>query len=258
MKSDDDVLNQIREIRDFVNEPRKHYGLFQDKPMFFQLSSSMDVIEDTELAIQAYAKKEFGEDNRKGNLYLAIYGLLQAIYVQQDAIMNLSESLGIPERTIFSYDRLVEIRNIRNDTIGHPTKRDYGNKNKDKRKRLSYHFMTWLSLSKNGFDLLSFSNEDSHESRHISTGELISDQRKYITEILEKMKNKLRDEENDHKAKFRNEKLKKYLIVVQVILLAKFTKEYSRMILVPAKAMAHWHWAVSKQCRNILLSFVRH
>ena len=176
--------------------------------MFFQLSSSMDVIEDTELAIRAYSEKAFEHDNRKGEVYLAIYGLLQAIYVQQDAIMNLSESLGIPEK-INSYKRLAEIRSIRNDSIGHPTKRGFENKsNKDERKKASYHFITRISLSKNGFDLLSHSSEGGFKNRYISTEELIADQRRYISEILEKMVKKLQQEENEHKAKFRSEKLR--------------------------------------------------
>ena len=205
MKSNEDIFNQITEIRDFVNEPRKHYGLFQDRSMFFQLSSSMDVIEDTELAIQAFSDKVFEEDNRKGELYLAIYGLLQAIYVQQDAIMSLSESLGIAEK-INSYERLIEIRNVRNDAVGHPTKRGFGKKGN--KKKVSYNFITQLSLTKHGFDLLSFSNEGEYKSEYINTTELIADQHKYIMEILKRMKNKLQNEENDHKAKFRDEKLR--------------------------------------------------
>jgi hypothetical protein len=57
MEPNEDILKLVGKIRDFVNEPRKHYGLFQDKPMFFQLTSSMDAIEDTELAIQAFSEK---------------------------------------------------------------------------------------------------------------------------------------------------------------------------------------------------------
>jgi len=210
MDSNEGVLIQIERIRDFVNEPRKHYWLFQNKPMFFQLSSSMDVIEDTELAIQAYSESVFEDENRKGELYLAIYGLLQAIYVQQDAIKHLIESLGINE-SIKSYERLVEIRNIRNDSIGHPTKKDFDDKSKKKKgekRKASYHFITRISLSKNGFDLLSRTIDGSFEHRYISTQELIADQHKYISEILEKIVKKLQHEENEHKAKFSDEKLK--------------------------------------------------
>jgi len=208
MEQDKDILGQVEIIRDYVNEPRNHYGLFQDKPMFFQLSSSMDVIEDTQLAIQAYSQNVFENDNHMGELYLAIYGLLQAIYVQQDAIINLSESLRIPEN-INSYQRLAEIRSIRNDSIGHPTKRDFEHKHKKgEKKKASYHFITRISLSKNGFDLLSWSGEGDFKSRYINIDELIADQRIYISEILEKIMKKLQQEENDHKARFRNEKLK--------------------------------------------------
>jgi hypothetical protein len=41
--------------------------------------------------------------------------------MQQDALMNLGESLGIDDK-IENYPRLKEIREIRNVSIGHPTK----------------------------------------------------------------------------------------------------------------------------------------
>src|SRR5574341_1663312 len=89
------IAGQIHEIRDFINSPRKHYGLFQNKPLFFQLASSLDVIQDTEQAIAAFSAKEFGDS--KAAHYLAVYGLLQALFVQQDAVTHLCEALTINE-----------------------------------------------------------------------------------------------------------------------------------------------------------------
>ena len=107
------------QVRDYVNNPRKHSLLYQNKQTFSQLVSSLDVIEDADEAINAYEAKEFGDS--KGAHYLAVYGLLQALYVQQDAFYNLSEALGARVNRS-DYPELRRIREIRNDSIGHPTK----------------------------------------------------------------------------------------------------------------------------------------
>ncbi len=193
------ILEQISEIREYVNAPRKHYGLFQNKPMFFQLSSSMDVIEDTESAINAFTNKDFGNSN-KNELYLGIYGLLQAIYLQQDAVINLCDALSIKE-DLKNYPKLIEIRGIRNDSVGHPTKRDV-----DRKKKIhSYNFITQMSMSKGGFELLSQFSNGEHKHKFIQINELITNQHSFISDILIKVVEKLQQEEQEHKAKYRGE-----------------------------------------------------
>lgn len=79
----------------------------------------MDVIGDTELAVSAYLEMP-AASNATGLLYLRAYGLLQVLFVQQDALKNLAESIGCPYSLPAT---LVRIRAIRNDAIGHPSKR---------------------------------------------------------------------------------------------------------------------------------------
>ena len=160
------IKKQMRQIRDFINTRRKHHELRQDKALFSQLCSSLDVIEDTEEAISAYTAKEFAES--KAAHYLAVYGLLQAIFVQQDAAFNLCESLGIQEN-IDDYPKLNEIREIRNDTIGHPTKRG--------RKRFSYNHISRVSLNHSGFKMATFfADESPVKNRKIDIPGLIAEQ----------------------------------------------------------------------------------
>jgi hypothetical protein len=136
-----------------------------------------------------------------GARYLAVYGLLQALFLQQDAVINLCESLGIPE-TIDNYPRLKEIREIRNMSIGHPTKR------KRKKGQLnSYHFISRSTLSINGFTLLSDYAGGTSESKSISIPDLIADQGEYVSDIINKVKDELEKQEAAHKEKFRMEKL---------------------------------------------------
>ncbi len=198
--SNSTIRKQENQIRQLINNPQKHYELRQNKALFSQLCSSLDVIEDTEDAISAYTEKDFGED--KPSHYLAVYGLLQAIYVQQDAVINLCESLGIKDE-INNYPKLKEIREIRNDTVGHPTKRD-----KQKGKPVSYHHISQITLNKSGFTLASYFSDGSQvQFRDIKIPELIVEQNKFISAILTTLINNLKAEEKAHKEKFRMEKL---------------------------------------------------
>jgi|SRR3990170_4171017 len=193
------VENQTKEIREYINDPRKHYKLRQNKPLFSQICSSLDVIGDTEQAITAFEAGEFG-DSTAGR-YLAIYGLLQAIYVQQDAVDNLCEGLGIPEN-IKKYPTLLQIREIRNDVVGHPTKR-----NRPKSNPTSYHHISRSSLGSTSLNIFSFSGNGTSKHRSINILGLVSEQKKYISAILSTLTGRLEAEDKAHKEKFRMEKL---------------------------------------------------
>ncbi|TAK96033.1 hypothetical protein EPO05_02660, partial [Patescibacteria group bacterium] len=117
------VATQIRNI--FNNSTikktrvhsRKHYGDWN------QFCAALDTIEDTCLAIDNFQKGT--NDLFIKNPYLAIYGLLQALFIQQDAVNYLKVSLfggkGIDWRDK-KYIELFKIRQIRNETIGHPVR----------------------------------------------------------------------------------------------------------------------------------------
>jgi len=184
-----------QEIRNFINEPRKQFNLLKNPKFWNQLCSSLDVIEDSDLAIDAYINSEFGKDD--GEKYLSLYGVLQALFLQQDAVTNLCESLGLTNNLIVN-PKLKEIRDIRNDSIGHPTKR--GNYK-------SYHFISRVTIKKFGFQLISDYENNKTTIRDISVIDLINEQRKDLSEILKKVINDLQGEEKAHKEMFKMEKL---------------------------------------------------
>jgi hypothetical protein len=197
----ENITHQLEnQIRNLINIPHRHFELRQNNALFSQLCSSLDVIEDTEDAITAFKEKDFGQD--KPSLYLTIYGLLQAIFVQQDAVVNLCEALGIKE-TIDISPNLKEIREIRNDSIGHPTKRKRPNA-----KVTSYHHITQVTLGKSGFNLTSyFSDGSSPQFTYVDISSLINEQSKYISAILTKLVISLELDEKKHRDKYRMEKL---------------------------------------------------
>jgi len=193
MQSVDELEQQIR---DFINNPRKRHALLQDTAAWNMLCSCLDTIGDSELAIGAYEKA--GNPPTVAATYLLVYGLLQALFIQQDAVENMCQALVID----YPPDKLLaEIRDIRNDSAGHPTKRGGG-------KGRAYNFIGRSSLKKDGFDLMT-TYPDNRKAlfRHVSIEPLIKDQREAMQKTLTEVLRKLKEEEANHRAKYRDQKL---------------------------------------------------
>jgi hypothetical protein len=162
------------EIRDFINRPRRQHELLADPASWNTLCSALDVIDDTELALEAYAKWE--RRSKDGEKYLLVYGALQVMEVQQDAVKYICETLGLP------YSRPKEldaIRIIRNDAIGHAM---YGKQ--DKMSKSS--FIQRFDMSQGSFTLLTvFSDRREYVRRQVYMGKLMSVQRTFVTEKLQ-------------------------------------------------------------------------
>jgi hypothetical protein len=189
-----DELEQ--QIRDFINNPRKRHALLQDTAAWNMLCSCLDTVGDTELAISTY--EQSSNPPTVGDTYLLAYGVLQALFIQQDAVENLCQALVID----YVPDKLLkEIRDIRNDSTGHPTKRGGG-------KGLAYIFIGRASLTKEGFDLMTTYPDDRRPLfRHVSIKSLIKDQRDLVQKALTEVLRKLKEEEANHRAKYRDQRL---------------------------------------------------
>ncbi|HAM38452.1 MAG: hypothetical protein A2539_00755 [Elusimicrobia bacterium RIFOXYD2_FULL_34_15] len=185
----------IQQIRDLINEPRKRYHLLKNVGLWHQLCSSMDVIEDTDSAIQFYKMQKFPKV--VGGGYLMVCGVLQALFLQQDAVKHLCESLELYYN--ITNEELKNVREIRNDSIGHPTKRDGGK---------SYHFISRITISKDGFQLMSWNKNKNIVFKDIVIVDLLNAQSRNITVILKDVIKKLKDEDKKHKEKFCMDKLK--------------------------------------------------
>lgn len=191
------IERQISNIRDLINKPRKQHLLLRDKEFWNQLCSSLDVLQDTDLALDSYLEKDFPEET--GEKYLRIYGLLQSLIVQQDAVDHLIESLSLSMPKASA--RLKDIREIRIKSIGHPTKKGRGKEEE------TYHFISRMTMHKNGFQLMSCSQSNPFEFTDVKIPALIAEQRSVIEEMLKTVIAELKKEEKQHKEKFKNEKL---------------------------------------------------
>lgn len=178
-------------VRDYINTHRYQAELLKNSSTWNQICSSLDSIGDTLYAIDAYVSTEFPKDT--GIKYIFSYGLLQALFIQQDALRHLAEAFEFP---YVANDALLRIRNIRNASIGHPTKQNHG-------KTCYHNFISRMTMSKGGFDLLRHFGAKEYESMRVDLLAMITDQLKWIKEGYEQVARRLREADRMHKEKFK-------------------------------------------------------
>jgi hypothetical protein len=197
------ISEKVNRIREIVFEPRLKQILMRKSSFWSQLGIAMYTIEDTELAIES-SEKEIKIKNDHGVLYLRTYGLLQALFLQQDAVRHLSEATDIPF-DLSDYPGLKDIRDLRNDSIGHPTKRG-GSKP-------SYHGIIRQSMSPDSFHILSIFADGNTKRREINFSEVVRNQRELIGSALDAIIKALEQEVDKHKQKFQGKSLESIFTV---------------------------------------------
>jgi hypothetical protein len=181
------------QIRECINHTRVRHQLLKDSIAWNQLCSSLDAIGDTELAFDAYAAMPNPSD---GSTYILVYGLLQALIIQQDAVRHLAESLDIP---FVPNALLSDIREVRNSSVGHPTKR-HGEPRS--------HFISRISMSKAGFQLLAvYPDHAAADFRFVDIPDLIKTQRMQLKSVMAQVVVTLHARDEEHKAMFRDKRL---------------------------------------------------
>lgn len=111
------TISQIeQDIRDLVNNSSKRAQIELVNGSWGMLISSLDIIGDTEESFDAYESLQ--EPKGFGGKYLIIYGVLQSLFIQQDAVSNIYAALGMDYQLS---PQLKTIREIRNHSSGHPT-----------------------------------------------------------------------------------------------------------------------------------------
>ena len=136
----DDIAQLSFQVRELVNRTRRISILHDDFNTWLTICSAMDVLGDTSLATSSYgslAKKSKSD----GASYLIIYGILQVLFVQQDAARTIADTLSVQLDTP---TELLSIREIRNLSVGHPTR--VGRKYPFKQGFITRYSMTPLGL----------------------------------------------------------------------------------------------------------------
>lgn len=194
------IQNQMSEFRNMLSNSLIKHKLLKTTNYWFQIHSSMDCVEDTQLAINYFKESDFPKDN--GGKYIFIYGLFQALFAQQNALKDIGEVINYNiDYKKNKYPELYKLRDIRNKIVGHPTK--IGD-NKWK----STHSIVRTSMTKTSIEYRSkYKNNHNADYEKINIKELIIIQKKEITSIINNLMNQIELRDKEIKMKFKDDKL---------------------------------------------------
>ena len=177
----------IKRIRKHIQRLERMSLLIPNRKKWIGITASIDVLEDSSWAVEYYVENDYPSD-MKGK-YLYTYGLLQALFVQQDAAENIykvffDEKIKWKEE----YSKAYVVREMRNDVTGHPLNRDN-------------HFFIYLVQMYMKKESISYLKEDVNLNRRnsvkVNLMESIEDSAKCINHVLERVLEKL---DSEHKA----------------------------------------------------------
>lgn len=134
------LAQHIDRIKEIVSNRQ---SILQNKVTWHKLQTCMNAVSATEDALESYLSETSESkpiEKEKGLLY--VYGTSQALFIQQNVIKDLCESLSLN----YPNDQdLIRIRDIRND-ITHPTDRNAPD--------IEYHNIVNVSPNADRFTLL--------------------------------------------------------------------------------------------------------
>lgn len=184
------------QIRDRINARRLQHQLLSRGADWNKLCSALDVIEDTELGLDAYLNH--AHTKNPGICYLHVYGALQLLQTQQDAVAQICSVLGVKPQTS---PKIPEVSEVRSSAVGHPVAQKEDETTKS-------NFIVRSSLSQYGFNLMTvFSDNRQFVERSVNMPKLIDEQRSALAKALQEVIFILDEAEMKHREKFRDEKL---------------------------------------------------
>jgi hypothetical protein len=175
----DKILNTVSDyndlLKDIINcKPVKEYYYSTLSPdQWVQLCAAMDVVRDSQRAINKY--REIDQINYIHGDALYIYGLLNAFYLQQEAVKTIYEFIFEKELKFYSlYPNIDEIKKYRND-VCHATNRKQGKEQ---------IIMSPRTVTKHGFDYLKYTTSDGKRKLHVNIDDCLAKQAHEIKAIL--------------------------------------------------------------------------
>lgn len=166
--------------------------------------SALDAIEDTDEAIHAFtalSQPRKRPSDLTGLRYLAFYGVLQALYIQQDALTGLHKSLSIPF-DLKNHPAIRIARNLRNGSIGHPTEQTRG------QPQTSSNFLAQITMDDPTSILFMKAFADgSTDTERIDLVTVIARQAAEVNSILMVVTEELQRRVAEHRARFMNDRM---------------------------------------------------
>ena len=176
-------MKLLTELRRHLNDsPAVHWHLYRKQDRWLRATSALDVAEDTCEAIAAYGS--LPSEQPIGVTYIALYGLLQCMYVQQDALIALvgcfagltTPGKPIPQFRWEDYPEWKIVRTVRNEVAGHPS---------ETRQPPAVHGIVRMTISLDEFRYLSSLISDGKlESKAANTRQLMEAQHTAAERLL--------------------------------------------------------------------------
>lgn len=119
-----DAFSQLWHAKTSVWSGQHHCG-FDTADQHLAFCTAKDWLQDTSEALLIHRRKGFSDDPYLA--YIKFWGVLQAIYIQQDAISELNYAVCGQRLTQDKQpDAWKAIRNYRNILVGHPNSKSHG------------------------------------------------------------------------------------------------------------------------------------
>ena len=192
-------ISKIRELT--IIKPILKSLLLKDQKKWNLMCGSLNAIESTQLAVDSYNSLKKDGIKDLGLEYLIVYGLFQALYVQQDSMCNLCKSVNVPmpKRNLKAkYPELYEVRELRNKGIGHPTPND-----KDEKKDTHS-----ILIEGDSIKLHSYTEAGEFSFSTYKISECIETQNQSLCTIIQQVIKKMKSMEQKHKDKYMQNKLR--------------------------------------------------
>lgn len=198
----------IQETCNYLNN-EIHNKLFKinhlnSETEYVKAFTSLDVIDDCQNAIEEFENITGNSIQERSTLY--IYGVLQALYCQQDGLFHLYKAISNVQMKncyeLFNeFNFAHEIREVRDDIAGHPTNRKNGKE---------HYFIAKGSNTKDKFTYIGYT--PAFRKVDVDLKSFISEQNKFTRTILNEIEKTIKRKIQMHKDEFKTLKLIDYTV----------------------------------------------
>ncbi len=190
------MTESLSSIRERVHRKSHAYFVFEygrrEREKWRMFYGAMDALLDAGTAAASYGSAVTTNEPAK---LLACYGFLQALYVQQDAVIALSRAVGLGWHPNDD-KRLKEIRDARNRLTGHPALAG----EHEKPRRLSSAIIPYVDITQSGFRGHVY-YDDGFEDIKVEVEVFQNDNEKHLCQQMQLVENRMDEQEH----KFRTE-----------------------------------------------------
>jgi hypothetical protein len=199
------MSNALSDVRNRIHRKSHEYFTFaygrRDQSRWRMFYGATDALLDASTAASAFG--DAVQSDPAIDL-LVCYGFLQAIYIEQDAVLTLARAVGIEKWHPNDNPKLKEIRDLRNRLTGHPAIAG----EKSKPKRLSSAIISYDRVRPNSF-VGSIYFEDGFQQVVVSVTDILNDNETQLRLQMLEVERVMDEQER----KFRMEQSKRLLSI---------------------------------------------